>query len=334
MPYCHYQAPEICRQIAKRILEGDNFLMVPHEHIDGDDLGCMLAFGAVLKLLNKKYCLYSADGTPESFKFLRNYEEIVTALPENAHFDTAIVLECLQYKRLSGHIDLYSLCDHVISLDHHPESAQNDVISELAWIDPGFCALGEMLYFVFREMKAELNLAAAEALYTSMVSDSAGFRYSSVSSRTHLAIAHLVDIIGDISHIHRHIFGEKTLNEIKLFVLAAQTLRLHADGRLVTAYYNKAMVDECGLEDNDTQTLISQLNVIRGTEIFAAFKQMKPGEVRVSLRSIRLPVNGVAAAHGGGGHLLAAACTLKDTTLEQAQALIIPELEALLDKEP
>ncbi|MBQ7501685.1 bifunctional oligoribonuclease/PAP phosphatase NrnA [bacterium] len=333
MPYCDYKAPEVCRQIARRILEGDNFLMVPHQNIDGDDLGCMLAFGAVLKKLGKKYCLYSADGTPVSFRFLQNHREIVTELPEDVHFDTAIVLECLQYSRLSGGVKLYELCDHVVSLDHHPESKQNDVKSELAWIDPSFCALGEMLYFVFREMNAELDKTAAEALYTSMVSDSAGFRYSSVSSRTHRAIAHLVDIIGDISHIHRHIFGEKTLNEIKLFSLASQTLRLHAGGRLVSAYYTKEMLDECGLEENDTQTLISQLNVVRGTEIFAAFKQMKPGEVRVSLRSIRIPVNTVAYAHGGGGHNLAAACTLKGLTIEQAQALILPELEALLNKE-
>ena len=320
---------EDLQKIAQAIKEKDNFLILPHIFIDGDDLGSMLSFAQVLKSLGKNYYLYSIDGVSDTFDFLSNKEEIHTTLPAGANFDVAIVLECSSLTRLPEGFDLRATCSEVINIDHHPI---NDLPADYSWIDPSFCALGEMLYFLYKDLGVELNREAAEALYTSIVSDSAGFRYSSVSPRTHLVAAHLLEILGDISYIHRAIFSSYSANELKLYSMALATLQLHHHGKIVSAYVTAQMLESCHLQEKDLQSLVGQLNVVKGSEIFVLFKAIDTNKIRVSLRSIEAPVNTVAAKHNGGGHKLAAACTLECISLEEAMKFIIPEAIELLNQ--
>ncbi|MGM9999143.1 MAG: bifunctional oligoribonuclease/PAP phosphatase NrnA [Candidatus Bruticola sp.] len=318
-----YQPPQACADIAQVLLQSDNFLIVPHVNIDGDDLGSMVACAQVLKSLHKNYYLYSPDGTPEIFKFIKGTAEIHTELPAEASFDTALVLECSQLSRLPKGLNLSKICSKVINLDHHP---LNNLPADFNWIDPSFAALGEMLYFVFQAMNVEINRECAEALYTSIVYDSGSFRFSATSPRTHQAAAHLLSIIGDISYIHNHLFSSFTLNDLKLQSLCLQTLKVYAGGKLVTACLTDEMLKACGLEEKDTQMLLGRLNVMRGCEVFAFFKAVVPNEVRVSLRSKKITINDIAARHSGGGHALAAACRFSETNLEEAYNKLLPEL--------
>ncbi len=327
MQYSEYKVPSECHEVAKALLGSQNVLIVPHINIDGDDLGSMVACAEVLKQLHKSCYLYSPDGTPEMFQFIEGTKDIKISLPAEAHFDTVLVLECPQLSRLPEGLDIAKVADKVINIDHHPI---NNLPADFTWIDASFCALGEMLYFLFKEMDVEPNRPIAEALYTSIVSDSGSFRYPSTSARTHLVAAHLLNILGDISYIHNAIFSSRTFADLRLQSLAMDTLRLHSQGRLVTASLTQEMLLECGLDEKDTQQLIAQLNVVRGSQIFALFKSTQPDRVRISLRSRKIPINNLAASHGGGGHALAAACSLEGVSLEEAYSIVLPELEALL----
>lgn len=327
MDFC-YQIPSECQNIAQVLLHSDNILVVPHINIDGDDLGSMVACAQVLKSLRKKYYLYSPDGAPDIFRFMKGTAEIHTELPDKAQFDLALVLECPQQSRLPQDLNLRQVCQKIINLDHHP---MNKLEADYNWIDPSFAALGEMLYFVFKAMDAEINRDCAEALYTSIVSDSGSFRFSKVSSRTHQVAAHLLSILGDISYIHNNIFSGFTLNDLKLQAMCMQTLQTYANGKLVTASLTEEMLKACGVDENNTQMLLGRLNVLRGSEIFAFFKAVVPGEVRVSLRSTGRKINDVAAKHEGGGHDQAAACRFHDKTLEEVYNILLPELLAKFD---
>ena len=323
-----YTPPRECKEIARSILESRDLLLVPHINIDGDDLGSMVAFAQVLKGLGKEAYLYSPDGVPEIFSFMAGTKDLRADLDPQRHFQTALVLECPQKSRLPEGLDLEKRADLIINIDHHPV---NNLPCQLSWIDPSFCALGEMLYFVFQEMGVELNRAIAEALYTSIVSDSGSFRYPTTSARTHLVAAHLVSILGDISYIHRALYNNRTPNDLHLQGLVAQTMQTLSGGRLISVDLTRAMLEECQLEEKDTQQLIYQLNVMRGCQIFALFKALDPGTVRVSLRSAQIPINEVAAQFGGGGHACAAACRLAVSSLEEAHQLLWPKLESLLN---
>lgn len=324
----NYRIPPECQKIAQVLLHSDNILVVPHINIDGDDLGSMVACAQILKGLRKNYYLYSPDGAPDIFRFMKNTAEIHTELPDQAQFDVALVLECPQQSRLPQDLNLYSICNKVINLDHHP---MNKLEADYNWIDPSFAALGEMLYFVFKAMDAEINRECAEALYTSIISDSGSFRFSKTSPRTHQVAAHLLSILGDISYIHNHIFSGFTLNDLQLQAMCMQTLKTYAEGKLVTACLTKEMLQHCGVDENNTQMLLARLNVLRGSEIFAFFKAVVPGEVRVSLRSTDRKINDIAARHEGGGHDQAAACRFHNQSLEEVYNILLPELLAKFD---
>jgi phosphoesterase RecJ-like protein len=112
-----------------------------------------------------------------------------------------------------------------------------------------------------------------------------------------------------------------------------QTLRTSADGRVAWADLDSEMLRATGAQEDDAQNLVADINRVRGTEVFALFKHLTPGRVRVSLRSTGPAVNHVAALFGGGGHRLAAGLTVEGAGLEEARRQVLEALERQMAQE-
>src|SRR6516162_603788 len=80
------------------------------------------------------------DAVPVIYKPLPHADTILHAAHVNGHYDAAIILECDSLVRtrlqgLEGHF--------LISIDHH---ASSKPFANVNWIDPGSCAVAEMVY--------------------------------------------------------------------------------------------------------------------------------------------------------------------------------------------
>nr|MDQ2688449.1 DHHA1 domain-containing protein [Armatimonadota bacterium] len=107
------------------------------------------------------------------------------------------------------------------------------------------------------------------------------------------------------------------------------------DGRLVWASIRAADFAAFGATDEDTEGTVNYVRGVRGAEAGVLFREMAPvgdapPKIRISLRSREgLNVATVAQRFGGGGHRMAAGCTLT-LPLAEAEATVIAALQAEL----
>ena len=79
----------------------------------------------------------------------------------------------------------------------------------------------------------------------------------------------------------------------------------------------------------DFETAVDIARSVRGVQIAIVIKGApNAGVYRASLRgNDNTPVSGIAAAFGGGGHLLAAGCTIEAASGDAALQLLLREIE-------
>lgn len=319
--------PPECLEVARCLAAGQRFLMVPHVHIDGDDLGSMVGLAFALDRLGKQSVLYSPDEVPESFRWMPGAERLTRELPVGP-FDAVILMECPAETRLPPGLRPAELGRTVINLDHHLD---NRMPADLHWVDSTKAALGEMAVPLVDALGVPLDREIATGLYVAILTDSGGFQYSNVSPATHRAVARLVAEIGDVEAVGRALFRDRQAAELALLGQVLSTLRSSEDGRIVWADFTSEMLRASGAREDDSQNLVSDVNRVRGSQVMALFKQLKPGEVRVSLRSTGPSVNAVASRFGGGGHRLASALTVRTDDLEEARRAVLAALREELD---
>ena len=92
-------------------------------------------------------------------------------------------------------------------------------------------------------------------------------------------------------------------------------LRIYDNGAVVLLPITRAFLESQGATDEDVSNMVSLIRRIEGAAVCATLKETKEGDVKVSLRSADdvFDVSAVAAVFGGGGHVKASGCLIKDT---------------------
>ena len=330
------ELPPVADEIITAINAGKRFLMVPHIHIDGDDLGCMIGLALALRQLGKEVCLYSTDSVPDRYQSFLHGHELITSEPPAGPFDAVFILECPDVKRLPAGFVPKRFTETLITLDHHEDDPNKErLIGNINWVDPSMSALGEMIALIIFAMDLDITDEIATAVYTSIVSDSQAFRFHGVTSRTHLIAAKLLDSANvDTNMVHNWTISYRSAKEQQATQKCAATREYICGGQVVLAELNRAMLDEAGLKDDtEIQNLLHDINN-ENKDAFALFKNIDGKNIRVSLRSKSVPVLPIAQKFGGGGHALACAMTFSaaEFDLLQVKALIRAELEKIFSE--
>jgi phosphoesterase RecJ-like protein len=207
----------------------------------------------------------------------------------------------------------------LINIDHH---ITNDDFGQYNRVEPEASSTAEVLFGLFTELGFEVTPGIAVSLLTGIVTDTMGFRTSNVGSATLRIAGALVEAganIADISFVALH---RKPLSGLQLWQVGLQEMQFE-DGLLWTAISYKA-IRETGLVGNPSSSgLVNFLADAEDVAIGAVLTETAEGTVRVGLRC-RAPydVASVARQFSGGGHILAAGCTL-DGPLDKAEAQIV-----------
>jgi len=299
------------REGIERILEvlgrGRRFLALPHVNIDGDDLGSMLALHYAFARQGKECYLYSPDKVPEIYQFLPDWE-LITSTPPEGRFDAVLALECANPERLPRELAVRELSDVLINIDHHPD---NTFYGDLNLVDPVASAVGEVVFGIISEMGTPIDENIARALYVAILTDTGSFQFANVTSETHRIVGELLHFTIDAEKITRRVYREKEFAVMKLYGRLLGSLERSEDGSIIWACLTRAMLEDLGVTDEDTQHFSEDLNQVKGAEIMVLFKETRNGGYKASLRSTGFPVNEAAAQFGGGGHRQAAGCTIQ-----------------------
>lgn len=281
------------------------FLISSHLSLDGDSVGSQVAFMWYLTTLGKSVIVYNHDPVPRKFSFLQYAERVVTELPEE-QFDVMVVLDCSNPQRLGW--DMKAVASVSINVDHHRD---NTLFGTVNIVDNHAAATGEIIYRFFSECDIAFPVHVAEALYTAIMTDTGGFRFSNTTSTILRICSDLVEKGADCSAIYEQVYASHAPEALMLQARIWATLQYHLDGKVCCMTMPLSILDELGAKYSDSEGMADFTITAEGVEVGMLIK-FDDEETHFSLRSKGVVDVGKIAQkiHGGGGHFSAAGCTV------------------------
>jgi phosphoesterase RecJ-like protein len=295
-----------------------------HTSPDGDSLGSSLALMLGLKKLGKQVYIVTNDVVPEIYSFLPHISE-VDCTNNIVHKDTdcVVVLDCGNFARVSARLDLSQKHYTLVNIDHH---LSNDLYAELNLVDTNASAVGEIVYEILKVLSINMDENIAKCLYTSIISDTGGFKHSNTTNTTHVIAGELIKTGINFSEIHRFLFQDKKYKRLKLIGKVIENMYLVHNEKICIMKLSKKDLLDIGIEASDTSDIISLGIETDTVEVAALIKEVDEG-VKISLRSKSLvDVRKIAEFFGGGGHIRASGLSLNKNICE-AEKLIINAIE-------
>jgi phosphoesterase RecJ-like protein len=313
--------------IDELIRRARRILLVAHVAPDGDAIGSLLGLGWLLKAQGKDLTLTCEDPVPDMYAWLPASAEI--ARQASGSYDLIIALDCSDERRMGRVFGEDRPGEPLLNIDHHITNTRFGTIN---WVDPATAATSQMVLNLAEALGWALTEPAATCLLNGLVADTRSFRTSNVDAATMRAALQLMEAGAPLYEITRRALDERPLASVRLWGQAVDRLRLE-DGILWTEV-TAAMRRQWSLDEGDNSGLANFLSGIREAKVVIVFTERHGGTVDVSMRCVPgYDVAEAAVRLGGGGHRLAAGCTLEDD-LSRARERVLAEVRRSLAEQP
>lgn len=305
--------------IRRALANAQTVLVITHVGPDGDAISVLTATGLALQQLDKTFTLVCDDGLPARFTYLPMAQDVVTRPSDKLVYDLIIALDAGDLERLGeAYVQLPEPKPPLINIDHH---LTNTLFGQVNLVDPRANATAEILYFLLPKLDVILTADLATCLLTGIVTDTMGFRTAGVTANTLKAAGTLVEAGADLFEVTTKALTLKDFTTLQLWQKGLDNMRLEA-GVLWTSISNVERL-AAGHGGSSSFGLGNILADVYQAAMSVVLMEMSDGRVSVSLRC-RPPysVAELAVELGGGGHPLAAGCTL-DGPLDKAEAEVV-----------
>ena len=120
----------------------------------------------------------------------------------------------------------------------------------------------------------------------------------------------------------------RSREQSKLLGKALDSLSFYEDAQISGISLSLKDFEDCGALPEHSEGIVNFGIDVTGVKMTFLCRETAAGDIRVSLRALA-PCNvaKVAARFGGGGHALAAGCTLRDTSLEEAARQLLAAMK-------
>jgi phosphoesterase RecJ-like protein len=321
------------QNLATKLLKAEHVLLLTHQRPDGDALGSTFGMRDFLRANG-----IAADVLIPHGALPRRYTRMFTGylpqvtLEELDKFDCILALDCANPERL-GSGDDFSAADlrtrNFLCIDHH---AGNSLEAGEKWVVPQSGSTCQMVMELIDALDMPTTRASATFLLTGMMTDTGCFCFSNTTSATMRAASLALDNGASVEIIANEIFFSKPLNQLKFeAALVERALRTACDGKFAYACVTPELLEEFNFDLREDEGLIDILRGLEGV-VIAMLVHRRADGWRVSLRSkdSRYPVRPVALQFNGGGHDLAAGCTIDVPEFSELEEKIVPIIEKLL----
>lgn len=303
-------------QAKQFIEEKDDFLVVSHVQPDGDAASSTLAVGWLLRKLGKQVTLINEGKLPAKFSDLAHFSDVLdysTQRP-NRTFQSIITVDCADYSRIGEVASLFASSPDLLNIDHHPT---NDYFGTCQLIQPDAASTTQILTDLIARFPFQLEVSCAEYLYTGLLTDTGGFRYSSTTGRVMQIAADLLALGVNGSELAEKYLERMTYAQVELLKRALSTLTFSSDKKIAWLAVTVREIEELQASNEDLDGLVNYARNVERVEVGLLFKQRDEQTVKVSLRSNgQANVAEIAKSFGGGGHIRAAGCTIQGTLEE------------------
>ncbi len=306
--------------ILTAVQQAEKVLVITHVGPDGDALGSITAMGVALRQMGKHATLLCDDPVPERFRYLPMSQQVQ---PPNdsrpTHYDLLIAVDCGDETRMGqSFATLPTAVPTIINIDHH---VTNTYFGDIQLIVPEAVSATEILYDLFCAIGVQITTDLAMCLLTGVVTDTLGFRTVGVTAKTLRIASELMEAGADLPLITARGLSSHPYSTAQLWQIGLNNMRLE-EGLIWTKITN-AQREAIGYQNTSTGGLVNFLGNVNQAAISAVLLEMADGTVRVGFRcNPPYSVSELALNLGGGGHPLAAGCSLEGP-LDKAEALVV-----------
>ena len=309
------------QEAAARLRQMDNVLLLTHVRPDGDTIGSAAALCQSLRDMGKTaYLLYNPEITDTYAPCAAPYWATADFAPAHIVSTDIAALNLLPDNAASyaSRIEL--------AIDHH---GSHGFFAPNVCLDAEAAACGEIIYHIIRALTA-VTPAIAMLLYVAISTDTGCFVYTNTTADTHRIAAALLETGIDVGPVNKALFRTKSKTRLAMEARMVADMELYDSDRVVVMSIPLSLRQELHATEADIEELSSLAALVEGTDCGITLRELKPGKVKLSLRTgPRVDACAVCQRLGGGGHKAAAGATV-DGTLKDAKALVLKAYRAVV----
>ena len=314
--------------VVAAIEKGKRFVITSHVAQDGDNMSSQLALAMMLDQLGKSVVVVDADPVPERWRFLPGVERVqqaerVTTPAGTTPPDFAIILDTTRLTRTGLDWSAVRPGTVLINIDHH---ASNELFGDINWVESDAPATCSLIHKLAKRLGVTIDEPIATCLFTGIMTDTGYFHYQGTTQETFRAAAELIGCGASHVDLHRQVYDERPLPEMRLMGHAYADLRTMMDERVAWIELTHETFERAKADYNHVGSVANSLCTIQGVDVGLTFEERGDRRTLVEIRSRgAVDVGSIARELGGGGHRNASGCTL-EVNLEQARAMVLSRI--------
>lgn len=308
-------------EFIKKIEEFDSVVIFGHIYPDGDCYGSQIGLKELIKNhYPHKKVFAIGSGFKRMIPFIAPMDIVDDEVIKNS---LAIAVDFAQISRAEDQRIL--IAKDKIVIDHH---VLTDTFGSWHWIDEKRVATCEMIAELAFKLKWEMSKIAASALYLGLVTDSGRFQYQPLTSKTFSLAAYLIKKGANPDALYLPLYetDEESLI-VKGYIYSTYN---KTESGIIYKLFTKEELEKLAISSQYAVGSVNLLGNIKNHPIWLSASEIpESGRIKVEVRSSEYNIQPTCVAHTGGGHPLAAGCTV-DTWNEVRT--IINELDELIKK--
>ncbi|MDD5293323.1 MAG: bifunctional oligoribonuclease/PAP phosphatase NrnA [Candidatus Izemoplasmatales bacterium] len=300
------------QHILDKILEFKTIIIHMHQRPDGDCYGAGFGLKEILKESFPNKQVYVVGDTAKYVKFIGDVDQIDDCVYQGA---LVIVVDTATRDRIAD--QRYSKGQYIIKIDHH---LPIDSYGDYQYVDTSRPATSQIILEFYLEYYniLRLNMKAAKALYTGIVTDTGRFKYRSVTADTFKAVAHLLEYGLDFGEILTTL-DVRSENLMKMQGYVLQNFEKTEHG-VVYIKITPDIITKFDVTLEEATSLVNELSTLADCPVWMLFAEYDNHYVRARLRSKGPAIDQLANKYDGGGHPMACGANLG--TWDKVDALL------------
>ena len=328
---------EQTNELKTLISQNKNIVLTGHTNPDGDAIGANIAMYHFLTKLGNNVNMLVPNKFPDYYSWLPESDKIIIYEDRAKHAQKLLaeadIIFSLDYNalhRLGSLTEIVKKADAIrVLIDHHidPETESYNYL----FSNTNTSSTGELIYNFIQQLGFEdlIDKKIAEAIYTSIVTDTGSFSFSCNRPDTYIITSKLILLGVDAEKIHKLIYDTYTENRLRLLGYAiSNRMIVWEEFHTALIFLTKSDLKKYNYQVGDTEGVVNFPLSMDKVNMSLLITE-KDKTLRLSFRSKgEFNVNNLARQYfNGGGHKNAAGGKSKETIEE-----LISRLKVIMEE--
>lgn len=301
--------------------------IIPHTSPDGDAIGSTLGLYHFLKNQGHDVQVIAPTDFPDFLKWMPGADRILIYPDQESRAEQRIadssLIFTLDFNNLLRAKPLTSFLQKALAtfvmIDHHQ---QPDTYATITYSDEKASSTCELIYNTIVSLGSQeaINQTIAICLYTGIMTDTGGFRFSMTSPQTHRVAAVLLEKGANCAQIASEVLDSYSIDRLQLLGTVLDGLTYLKEYKTAYMSVSSKILKQFNFRKGDTEGFVNYGLRIKEAELAVIFIENEEDNlIKISFRSkTTLDVNLLARMYfNGGGHINAAggsmSISLEDT---------------------